>query len=386
MKKRSIATTILLTCASSAFAGGFELQKLDTSMMYVDGNQASISQANINYSIEGQNPAVGAASKKQVVPDISVTNVAAKFDFGDNLSFGLGTYRSGAIQLNGGNGTSGNLTPTADVDLNSTALLARYNMNDNISFIGGVTQNVIRGGNVTTLAGSYDVSGKTEMGYVAGLAYSIPEIALRAELIYQPKTKFATTTSFVPNAATVASADASGPLAGLGAAAVTTLLTDANSATALGLPDTMAINFQTGIAADTLLTASYRKTSWGKSQIKISAPVAIETTFKDTVSYSLGIGRKFTDSLSGSITYAKEPGTGATSTSLFSVSDGSDAISIGLQYQRDNMTVSGGISQRNVGDMTVDPGFTAPNPLAGHTMKYTGNTVTAMGLKIAFAF
>ena len=389
MKKRSIATTILLTCASSAFAGGFELQKLDTSMMYVDGNQASISQANVNYSIEGQNPAVGAASKKQVVPDISVTNVAAKFDFGDNLSFGLGTYRSGAIQLNGGNGTSGNLTPTADVDLNSAALLARYNMNDNISFIGGVTQNVIRGGNVTTLAGSYDVSGKTEMGYVAGLAYSIPEIALRAELIYQPTTKFATTTAFAPSAATILSVQTTGnltsnPLFGASDAAVRTAYTTTNSATTLGLPDTMAINFQTGIAEDTLLTASYRKTSWGKSQIKISAPVAITTTFKDTVSYSLGIGRKFTDSLSGSITYAKEPGTGATSTSLFSVSDGSDAISIGLQYQRDNMTVSGGISQRNVGDMTVDPGLAGA--LAGHTMKYTGNTVTAMGLKIAFAF
>jgi len=370
MKKYSIATTILLTCASSAFAGGFELQKLDTSMMYVDGNQASISQATINYSIEGQNPLAGAASKKQVVPDISVTNVAAKFDVGDNLSFGLGTYRSGAIQLSGGNGTSGNLTPTADVDLNSTALLARYNLNDNISFIGGVTQNVVGGGNVTTMAGSYDVSGKTEMGYVAGLAYSIPEIALRAELIYQPKTKFATTTNYSPSLSAAAG--------GAGA--------DPNSATGLSLPDTMAINFQTGIAADTLLTASYRKTSWGKSQIKISAPVAIETTFKDTVSYSLGIGRKFTDSLSGSITYAKEPGTGATSTSLFSVSDGSDAISIGLQYQRDNMTISGGISQRNVGDMTVDPGFTGGHPLAGHTMKYTGNTVTAMGLKIAFAF
>lgn len=66
MKKYSIATTILLTYASSAFAGGFELQKLDTSMMYVDGNQASISQATINYSIEGQNPLAGAASKNRL--------------------------------------------------------------------------------------------------------------------------------------------------------------------------------------------------------------------------------------------------------------------------------------------------------------------------------
>jgi long-chain fatty acid transport protein len=364
MKKRSLAATILLTCASSAFAGGFELQKLDTSMMYGDGNQASISQANINYSVEGLNPGVAGTNKK-VVPNISVTNFSAKFDYGESLSFGLGTYRSGAIQLIGGNTFGANLTPTADVDLNTTALLARYNLNENVSFLGGVTQNTVTDGNVATLAGTYKVSGTSEMGYVTGVAYSIPEIALRAELIYQPKTKFTTTTAYTrsPLAIAALGITADGP----------------NSATTLALPDTMAINFQTGIAADTLLTASYRKTSWGKAQVKISAPAAVETKFKDTSAYSLGIGRKFTDSLSGSITYAKEPGTGATSTSLFSVSNGSDAISIGLQYKRDNMTLSGGISQRKVGDMHV----TDAN--AGQ-MKYSGNTVTAMGLKISFAF
>jgi len=363
MKKHSIATTILLTCASSAFAGGFELQKLDTSMMYGDGNQASISRANINYSVEGLNPSVAGTNKK-VVPNISVTNFSAKFDYGESLSFGLGTYRSGAIQLIGGNTFGANLTPTADVDLNTTALLARYNLNENISFLGGVTQNTLTSGNVATLLGTYQVTGTSEMGYFTGVAYSIPEIALRAEFVYQPKTKFATTTAYTRS------------LVAIGAGIPND---DANSATTLSLPDTMAINFQTGIAADTLLTASYRKTSWGKAQVKISAPAAVETAFKDTSAYSLGIGRKFTDSLSGSITYAKEPGTGATSTSLFSVSDGSDAISIGLQYKRDNMTISGGISQRNVGDMHVT------DATAGQ-MKYSGNTVTAMGLKIAFAF
>jgi hypothetical protein len=43
------------------------------------------------------------------------------------------------------------------------------------------------------------------------------------------------------------------------------------------------------------------------------------------------------------------------------------------------MTISGGISQRNVGDVTV-------NAAGVGTMKYTGNSVTAMGEKIAFAF
>lgn len=372
--RKNIITGVSLVALSAgmAQAGGFELQTLDTSMMYADGNQASISYASIDASIEGYNALLGAATKKAVVKDQTVTNVAAKFDVGESLSFGLSTYRSGAIQLDGGNAADAgvNLAPTGDVDMDTTAMMLKYKLNDNISLIGGMTQNTLKAGNVTTLGGSYDVSGTSEQGYVVGAAYSIPEIALRAELTYQPKTDFATTTSYTPSAgATLAGAFAL-----------------PNSATTLSLPDTIAFNFQTGIAADTLLTASYRKASWGKSQINIAAPVAIATEFSDSTSYSVGVGRKFTDNLSGSITYSKEDGSSSTSTSLFTVSNGSEAISIGLQYKLDNMTISGGVSQRNVGDVTVDPGFVAPSPLAGQTMVYSGNSVTAMGVKIAFAF
>ena len=392
MRVYLLSTTGLLLSASIALAGGFELQTLDTSIMYSEGNQASISTAKIDASIKGVNPAIGAASSRDVVKDQTVTNIATKFNVGENLSFGLSTYRSGSIQLDGGNGLNGNIAPTADVNLDSTAMMAIYNLNGNFSFVGGVTQNNIGDGNVTTLGGSYAVSSTSKMGYLIGVAYSMPEIALRAELTYQPQTKFATTTAFAPSDAVVcaqmAPLDCSDPANALAYAGTNNAITAAGAAsvTNLSLPDTIAFNFQTGIAKDTLMTASYRKSSWGKAQINIAAPVAITTNFDDAVSYSLGIGRKFTDSLSGSITYSKEESTGSTSTSLFSVSDGSEAISIGLQYKQDNMAISGGISQRKVGDMTVDPGFVAPNPLAGSTMNYSGNTVTAMGLKVSFSF
>jgi len=392
MRVYLLSTTGLLLSASIALAGGFELQTLDTSIMYSEGNQASISTAKIDASIKGVNPAIGAASSRDVVKDQTVTNIATKFNVGENLSFGLSTYRSGSIQLDGGNGLNGNIAPTADVNLDSTAMMAIYNLNGNFSFLGGVTQNNIGDGNVTTLGGSYAVSSTSKMGYLIGVAYSMPEIALRAELTYQPQTKFATTTAFAPSAAVVCAQMAPLDCSDLANAGTYALTNDAITAagaasvTNLSLPDTIAFNFQTGIAKDTLMTASYRKSSWGKAQINIAAPVAITTNFDDAVSYSLGIGRKFTDSLSGSITYSKEESTGSTSTSLFSVSDGSEAISIGLQYKQDNMAISGGISQRKVGDMTVDPGFVAPNPLAGSTMNYSGNTVTAMGLKLSFSF
>jgi len=388
--RRKIITgvSVVALSAGMAQAGGFELQTLDTSIMYADGNQASISYANIDASIAGYNTGAGLSgvSKKQVVKDQTVVNFGAKFDVGEAVSIGLGTYRSGSIQLDGGNGTLGNLAPTGDVDMNTMALMARYTVNENMSFLGGLTQNNLGTGNVTTLAGSYDITSKTSAGYIAGIAYSIPEIALRAELTYQPKVNFATTTAYTPSAAAVCGAIAPLDCANLATDALTAAtyagaeaaMTTSASDTTLSLPDRVAFNFQTGIAENTLLTASYRKASWGKSQINVAAPVAIETEFADSEAYSVGLGRKFTDNFSGSITYSKEEGTSSTSTSLFTVSNGSDAVSVGVRYTKDNMNISAGISQRNVGDVTV-------NSSVG-TMQYTGNTVTSMGVKIAFAF
>ena len=54
----------------------------------------------------------------------------------------------------------------------------------------------------------------------------------------------------------------------------------------LSLPDTYALSFQTGIAADTLLIASYRKANWSKAQIAVKVPASallnIDTSFADS--------------------------------------------------------------------------------------------------------
>ena len=373
--RKNIITGVSLVALSAgmAHAGGIELQTLDTSMMYADGNTASLSYASIDASIEGVNT-LSAASKKQVVKDQTVTNLAGKFDVGDSLSIGFSTFRSGAVQLSGGNGSAANLTPIADIKLETTALLLNYQLNDNLSLIGGMTNNALKDSTVQTLAGSYTIPGVTEQGYIVGAAYSVPEIALRAELIYQPKTELKTTANFT------------------GAGALNNpLINNPAAQSSVSLPDTYALSFQTGIATDTLLMASYRRASWSKAQITSSvvgaatlailpaaAAANIKTEFEDSEAFSIGLGRKFSDNVSGSITYSKEEGSSTPATSLFTVRNGSEAISLGLQYKRDNMTISGGISQTNAGDVTV-------NSAAG-TMKYTGNTVTAMGLKIAFAF
>ena len=108
------------------------------------------------------------------------------------VDLGLYNYRSGATQLSGGNDMTNNYAPTGDIDINSTTLTESYDLKENISFLGGITQNSLTSGNVTTIKGSYHVKGASSTGYVLGAAYSNPDIAFRAEMLYQPASKVKT--------------------------------------------------------------------------------------------------------------------------------------------------------------------------------------------------
>ena len=416
--RKNIITGVSLVALSAgmAQAGGFELQTLDTSIMYADGNAASISIADINASVSGTRNGVTV----DTVKDQQVTNVALKMDAG-MVGLGLYTYRSGAIQLSGGNDLNNNYAPTGAVDINSTTLMASYDVNENISFLGGVTQNNLTSGNVTTIKGGYDVSSGSSTGFVLGAAYSIPDIAFRAEVLYQPTSKISTKTTYdassqsafsagalqaVGEATATAAAAAPGatPQSIQTAVAAATDLDDPTSAgtaavvaaataaaglngdydTEVSRPETLTINLQSGIAVDTLMFASYHRAKWSGAPVVIDVNAVgtinpkIDETFDDSEKFTVGIGRKFSEKLTGSLSYSKEEGGGDTATSLFTFSNGRETLSAGLRYTVDNMDISFGVSHSQLGDVTVDGG-------AGDIV-YEGNTVTAMGLKVAFAF
>ena len=369
--RKNIITGVSFVALSAglAQAGGFELQTLDTSIMYADGNAGSISIANIDASVSGTR-----TDTVDTVKDQQVTNIGLKMDFGQ-FDVGLYTYRSGAIQLSGGNNPAGNYAPSGDVDINSTTLMAAYNVNDNMSFLGGVTNNQLTTGNVTTIKGSYNVTGSSSTGYVLGGAYAIPDIAFRAEVLYQPKSTINTTTDY----------DATGSLYNTAAPAI-----NGNQDTEVSRPEMLTINLQSGIATDTLMFASYHSAKWKDARVFIDGtqiPNAnpalavdprINETFGNSEKFTIGVGRKFSESLSGTLSYSKEEGGGDTATSLFTFSNGRETLSAGLRYTIDNMDISFGVSHSQLGDVSVNGGL--------GDIVYEENSVTAMGLKIAFAF
>ena len=282
-----------------------------------------------------------------------------------------------------GNSIAGNYIPSANAELNTTAFLVNYNLNDSFSVIGGIKNNALNSFNLTSIYGSYDVSSKSNSAYVVGSAFENPDIALRAEILLQPSSKIKTTGTY-----TSAAVDFPTAIEGMGFTDIPAGVTGSFAAT-LNTPEMITLNFQSGIAADTLITGSIHQAKWKSSQVNvdvstvvpaINTAAAVSSDFSDSTKYSIGLARKFSSSLSGSVSYNQEVGSGSTSTSTFTMSNGSKSLNLGFRYSFEQANLSVGVSQTMFNDVTVDANaLTSP-------IEYKNNTATTIGIKLSTNF
>lgn len=390
MRNLLTASILVTSISTPLFSGGWETGRLDNSFMYEEGGYGQFGVLSVNYDV-GANIQHPLAPKHKMAKNQSRTAFAIKMGFGD-FDVGLTRYHSGAIQLDGqGGNLEGcnpateaialcSVVPSADVTIYSTAALARYSINDNISVFAGLNQFALGDSVVTTIAGHYKVDAKSENVTVYGAAYERPDIALRVEAVFQEET----------NTSLAASSSLSPLLP-------TTPITGANYT----IPETVTLNFQSGIAKDTLVFGSIHQQNWDTAQIVIPAnlnginpttfaadtPVsAVGSSFSDKTSYSIGVGRKMSEKLSLSISYSQEDGSGPTTDDPFTLSDGSQGITIGARYTLDNnMTVSAGYNYTSAGDVNVVHEV-APGVPSGLTANYKDNSTSAVGIRLAFDF
>ncbi|KAA0970703.1 long-chain fatty acid transporter [Aureimonas fodinaquatilis] len=188
---------------------------------------------------------------------------------------------------------------------------------------------------------SVDTSNSYETGYRVGFAYEKPEIALRAQVLYRSEIKhdrpegtgYAVTTgdAFIINPAT-------GGTVILPPSPLLPVGTQVSSGTAFQntviSPQSLYVNFQTGIAEGTLLVGSFRWTDWSTNRNVLTSYVsAIGTSVNNSPYYwddgytaTIGIGKAFNENISGLVTLGYDSGvsTGAetTYTDLYSLSGG----------------------------------------------------------------
>jgi long-subunit fatty acid transport protein len=374
MKKlfNSGLVALLTTTPFFVNAEGLERINIDPSFMFTEGSSAEIGFANISPSlpaVKGTGSAFTFQSGLDVAPSFSALTGSVKTEMGDSFDLGLFyTSQGNGVSIDYGTitGLEGNITIKADLEIPTLAAIGRYKINDAMSVFIGAKQSTVKAGSTLKLGmdsnanlnpdvtSHWELSKKSGIGAIYGAAYEMPEIALRVVLTVEDDIDLNIT------------ATAKGGLA------------DTGTATA-SIGDAISLNFQTGIAEDTLLFGNIRRSSWKDNQIKVPVLVAGLTqvsSFSDGDSYSLGIGRKINDDLSVSISGFYDGSSGGAVSEL-APTGATRTLSLGGKYAiADNADLSIGGSYSQRGDALT----------GSYKASLTDSKVISLGAKIAFSF
>ncbi len=358
MKSILTAGAALLLSTSIASAGGLDRSGQGVGALFEAGQYFELSYGMVTPSVSGLFG--GVVDSGSVAPAYTSFGFAIKTDINDQVSLALIMDQpfgaSVEYPLNGYplEGT------TAEVSTTGLTALARYKFNDafsvhagvrSITASGSVAINGPGGGNPDYAATFDSANG---VGYVVGAAFEKPEIAMRVALTYSSAVDLSLPTTLTTPAA--------GPVA----------------PTDVTLPQSLNLDVQTGIAANTLLMGSVRWTEWTVTELNpFGYPSNPLLSYdNDVLTYSLGVGRKFSDQFSGSVMFGYEEAQGGLASNL-SPTDGYTSVQIGGAYTLDNgVKISGGVRYVLLGDATTETIGAA----------FTDNTALGIGLKVGVSF
>lgn len=379
MKNVMTAGAALLLTTSIASAGGLDRSGQGIGALFEDGTYAELS---FGYVM----PTVSGALEVPISADATITletgNVAENYlqlgaafknDLNDKISYAVifdQPYGANVAytQTDGGYPLS---TTEAEFRSSGFSLLGRYKVNENFSVHGGVRSVTIDADSRVFAASSdsaflhtaaYDSD--TAFAAVIGAAYEIPEIALRIAATYTGEMSFSHATEY-------------SLLAGADAGSLAPQDIPSGQSTDYVIPQSINLDFQSGIAEDTLLFGSVRWVEWTRTEVNSpSYPGNPMVSYdNDSFTYSLGVGRRLSDKLSGSVSIGYEEATGGVAQDL-APTDGNFSVALGAAYTLESgVEISGGARYVMVGDATTGIGA-----------EFGDNSAIAVGMKIGYTF
>jgi len=370
MKKIVSTIGALALTATAAQAGGIDRSGQSMGALFEKGRYLEFSVARVNPKLVGTDVALfGGRTTGEVAGSFTQLGFAYKYDINEKLSFALIVDQPfGANILYGATSVAlGGTQATA----NTTAVtgLLRYKLGNGFSVHGGpryqrASGNIdLRGAAYGGLNGySVDLAQDSALGYSVGVAYEKPEIALRVALTYNSAIthNFSTTETF------------------RGVQVAPTGITKVRT------PESVNLDFQSGVAKDTLVFGSIRWAHW--TQFKIDPAFFTPraggglVSLENSVTYTLGVGRKFNDTWSGafSMTYEKEKNP---LVSPLAPSTGRLGAAIAAVYTRDNLKITTGISYSKLGDASAETG--TPDTARAN---FNNNSALGVGIKFGYSF
>ena len=431
MKLKVLSTAMILATVpmTGAFAAALDRSGQSISAFLQPGNyfEAGISVLDPNVSGKVRNgytphaalPASSAGlqntSVGEMAGDYYFPSAALKLQVTDNFSFGLiydqpfgaeaeystGTQKTTALPGplaplgNQGlfhNGTEGT---SVEVKSQSISMLFGYQPTENFNFYAGPVYQTIKGdvqlrglaygGNATF--GGYNASIKEtgDIGWLAGAAFQIPDIALKASVTYRSEIEHSVNVKESFNSA--------GLLAGLNAAP--SLNTDITT------PQSVNLDFQTGIMANTVAFANVRWVDWSSFSIQpykfglaSKNPAVQASTGKpefdlvaytdDQISATVGVGRKLNDQWAGNVSVGWDSGAGNPVTTL-GPTEGYWNVGLGAQFSPTPQTfIAGGVKYFWLGDAKAQSGDQFDT--ANYVADFESNYAIAYGLKMGYKF
>ena len=372
IKTIASAAGALMAGTVAAQAGGIERSAFNPGFLFESGNYFELSFGSVQPDVSGtqQIPLVVPAggNSGDMAGDYTTISGALKYQLNDQWALGIVVdqpigadvnYANGAYVYGLGAGSQ------AQIDALGVTVLAHYRFSDRVSVYGGVKAEAVEG--TVSLFNGYSMTTDRALdyGFVVGAAYEIPDIALRVALTY---------TSDITHQF---QAQEVVPAPGPGAISTTFEST---------VPQSLALDFQSGIAKDTLLFGSIKWRDWSEFDITpvgfslASGGSSLVSYDTDSITYTLGVGRRFSEQWSGAVFMSHEPSAGGFSGNL-GPTDGYTSIGLGATYTQDNMKITGGITYARIGDAVTEA------PVPGVTLgSFTDNTLIGVGIKVGYSF
>lgn len=363
-------TAVMVTPAA---AGGLERSSQSVGVLFEKGTYAEVTISQVDPDVSGNIVAVPSIKSGDLTEAYTSWSLAFKTPLSEKLDLALIVDQPIGADVKypaltdtpfpfGGGYTFG--SATADVNSSAVTMLARYKLPDNFSVYGGLRMQSVEGEVFIPIFNNYATETETsrELGYVIGAAWEKPEIAARVALTY--------------NSAITHELDAREYIDG-------NLVNDGSFKTEI--PQSLNLEFQTGIAADTLLFGSIRWQEWSKTDITpdfftnvVSPGSSLVDYENDVITYNIGLGRRFNENWSGAITAGYEKSNGGFVGNL-GPTDGFTSMGLAATYTQGNIKVTGGVRYIWIGDADTQA---FGNPLG----EFKDNNGFAYGLRIGYSF
>lgn len=363
MRQYLTTTAALCLVAGGAHAGALDRTGQSVDVLFEDGRYVEFSFATVSPSLSGTGVLVTPGVQSgDISPSYSQFSAAYKADLNDKWSYALILDEPFKADVNYPSST-GYFANGSTAEFQSYALtgLLQYNMSSGVSVFGGLRLQSVEADAAIPFVANYTVNAERDygVGYVAGVAYEKPEIALRVSLTYNSEISHENATQETSNLLT-------GTVA---------------SSTAFETPQSINLAFQTGIAPGTLLFGGVRWVDWSDFVLAPTnyPPGSLLSYNDDVYTYTLGLGRRLNDTWSIAATLGYEKTNGSFFTNL-GPSDGQESIGLAAIYTKGKMKITTGIRYIRIGETVTVAGPAAP------AARFDGNDAIAFGVKIGYNF